>query len=149
MTGYTKTFEIKAPPQAVFEAITRGIVQWWTTGSGDASQAGEMFTTRFGPTYNHIKVSHLTPDRRVEWDILEHYHENETLNRDDEWTGTRIVWKLAPLGDTHTKLEFMHEGLVESMECWEICEAGWDFFLLDSLKPYLESGSGQPFQHQQ
>lgn len=149
MTEYSKTFEIEAPAGAVYAAITEGITQWWTTGSGDASELGKIFTTRFGATYNHIKVSHLTQGKRADWDILEHYHANEALSRDDEWTGTRILWNLTPIGETRTKIEFTHEGLVKRMECWEICEAGWDFFLLNSLKPYLETGEGQPFQHEE
>ncbi len=148
MTGYNKTVEIDAPAEAVYGAITGNITRWWTTGSGDASEPGTVFTTRFGATYNHIRVSHLTPGRRVEWDIVEHYHAHETLSRNDEWTGTRILWSLTPVGGDKTRLDFTHEGLIESMACWDICEAGWDFFLVDSLKPYLENGKGQPFRHE-
>lgn len=147
MHGYNKSIEIDATASAVFSAVTTGIVGWWTTGSGDASELGKVFAVRFGDTYNHIKVSHLDQDRQVKWDILEHYHANDALSRHDEWTGTKILWSLTPLEGGRTRIDFTHEGLIESMECWEICEAGWDYFLLDSLKPYLETGEGQPFQH--
>ncbi len=149
MTGYKKIVEINVPASAVYAAITSGIVKWWTTGSSDASEVGTVFTTRFGETYNHIKVAKLIPNERIEWDILEHYHANDALNRDDEWTGTRILWNLTEMEGNRTRLDFTHDGLIESMECWEICEAGWNFFLLESLKPYLEEGEGQPFQHEQ
>ncbi|WP_300073595.1 SRPBCC domain-containing protein [uncultured Ruegeria sp.] len=148
MTGFSRTFEINASAEEVYQAITMGITHWWTTGSGSASQVGTVFATRFGKTYNHIKVSQLIANQRVEWDIEEHFHDNESLTRDDEWTGTKIHWNLSPVGETKTRLSFTHEGLVESMECSEICEAGWDFFLFESLKTYLESGKGQPFQHE-
>ena len=147
MSGYTNTFEIAAPAASVYEAITKGVTAWWTTGSSDASTLGDVFTTRFDKTYNHIKVSALDQDRHVEWQIMEHFHDNETLTRDDEWTGTRIIWTLNPIDNGNTSITFLHDGLVQSMECWDICEAGWNFFLLDSLKPYLEEGEGQPFQH--
>lgn len=149
MPGYNKTVEFDASVEATFTAITSGVVKWWTTGSGDASELGVVFTTRFGETYNHIKVASLIPNTLVEWDILEHYHANETLTRDDEWTGTRIFWNLTKIDGNRTRLEFTHEGLIESMECWEICEEGWNFFLLESLKSYLEKGEGKPFQHEQ
>jgi len=71
------------------------------------------------------------------------------LMRDDEWTGTRILWNLTKIDGNRTRLEFTHEGLIESMDCWEICEEGWNFFLLESLKSYLEKGEGKPFQHEQ
>ncbi|WP_170416109.1 SRPBCC family protein [Ruegeria atlantica] len=148
MTGYSRTVDIEASAEEVYQAITTGIRQWWTTGSEDASKIDTVFTTRFGKTYNHIKVSQLIENQRVEWDIEEHCHDNEALTRDDEWKGTKILWSLSPKGEATTRLEFTHEGLVESMECWEICEAGWDFFLFESLKPYLEGGKGQPFQHE-
>ncbi len=147
MTGYKKIVEIDVPASAIYAAITSGIVKWWTTCSSDASEVGTVFTTRFGETYNHIKVAKLIPNKRVEWDILEHYHANDALNRNDEWTGTRILWNLTDMEANRTRLDFTHDGLIESMQCWEICEAGWDFFLLESLKPYLEEGEGQPFQH--
>lgn len=147
MTGYSKTVELDSPVDAAYAAITSGVAKWWTTGSGDASELGKVFTTRFGETYNHIKVSHLTPNKRIEWDIVEHYHANDILSRNDEWTGTRILWSLTGIDGNRTKLDFTHEGLIESMECWEICDAGWNFFLLESLKPYLEKGEGKPFQH--
>ncbi|QFT31396.1 hypothetical protein FIV00_12960 [Labrenzia sp. THAF82] len=149
MAGYKRIVEVDVPASAIYAAITSGVVNWWTTGSGDASEVGMVFSTRFGETYNHIKVAKLVPNECIEWDILEHYHANDTLKRDDEWTGTRILWNLIELDENRTRLEFTHEGLIESMECWDICEAGWNFFLLESLKPYLEKGEGQPFQHEQ
>lgn len=148
MAGYRKTVELAVPVRSAYAAITSGVAKWWTTGTGDASALGTTFTTRFGATYNHIRVSHIIPDKEVSWDILEHYHANEALNRHDEWTGTQILWRLTGFNGTRTRLDFSHEGLIETMECWDICEAGWNFFLLESLKPYLEKGTGQPFQHE-
>lgn len=147
MTGYNKTVEINAPVDKVFEAITEGLAYWWTTGVGEATRLGAVFTTRFGKTYNHIKVTRLVPDREVDWQVVEQYHASEDLNHHDEWTGTKIIWRLTPVEAAKTRLDFTHEGLVQSMECWSICEAGWNFFLLQSLRTYLETGQGQPFQH--
>lgn len=147
MTDYSKTVEISAPTDKVYEAITEGVANWWTTGTGDASRHDTVFTTRFGETHNHIKIAHLVPDREVDWHVLEQYHASEELRHHDEWTGTKIIWRLVPMEAEKTRLDFTHEGLIESMECWNICEAGWNFFLLESLKPYLETGQGQPFQH--
>lgn len=147
--GYQKTVELNASVKAAYAALTSGIDKWWTTGSSDGSEPGSILTTRFGDTYNHIRVSHLLPGKKVIWEILEHHHANEALTRQDEWTGTRILWILTDVGGGRTRLDFAHEGLIDTMECWDICEAGWDFFLLESLKPYLEEGTGQPYQHGQ
>lgn len=148
MIGYHKSLELNSPVESVFKAITSGVMDWWTTGTGDASELNMVFTTRFDETYNHIKVSQLVPNERIEWDILEHYHANDSLHRWDEWTGTKIVWKLSQLDAHRTKHDFTHIGLVDSMECWDICEAGWNFFLQESLKPLVENGAGKPFEHQ-
>ncbi len=147
MNDYRKTIDINASSNRIYDALTKGVTHWWTTGSEDASEVGKVFVTHFEETYNHIRITRLIPDRCVEWEILKHHHANDELSRKDEWVGTHIHWNLTPIDETKTRLDFVHEGLQESMECWEICEAGWNFFLDDSLKPYVETGTGQPFQH--
>jgi hypothetical protein len=60
-----------------------------------------------------------------------------------EWVGTKLIWTLnaADQGATST---FLHEGLNQSFECYNVCEAGWDYFIA-SLQAYLATGKARLF----
>ncbi len=38
-------------------------------------------------------------------------------------------------------------GLVPTLECFEVCAQGWDYFFVNSLKQYLVTGEGSPFEN--
>ena len=68
----------------------------------------------------------------------------EALKRKDEWVGTRLIWTI--ISDDHgTTLTFLHEGLNKSFECYNVCEAGWDYFIA-SLHLFLTTGNGTPYR---
>jgi uncharacterized protein YndB with AHSA1/START domain len=137
--NYAATLTIDAAPNEVFDALTtrHGISGWWGPVKGDP-QAGGEFT--FRPMVNIEKLFHVgTADRAtlVEWAVLE----CEFL---PEWPGTTIRFALSPDGDGATRLDFEHVGLNAQLECWNICEPGWNQSLA-SLTSYLENGQGNPF----
>ena len=66
-----------------------------------------------------------------------------SLKNKAEWVGTKMIWTLSS-DDQATTLTFLHEGLNQSLECYTICEAGWDQFLA-SLHAYLTTGKGMPY----
>jgi len=143
--SYTRSIEIGALPAKVFHALTGEVDQWWTTSAGDASVVGAKPIFRFGKSYQAMLVKELVPERRVVWECLEQNHANKTLSVHDEWVGTTLVWEIEPTPKA-SRLTFVHQGLVPQLECYEICEAGWDHYV-ESLKSYLETGTGDPYQH--
>ena len=52
---------------------------------------------------------------------------------------------LSESGPGGCDLQFRHEGLRPSLECYDQCRAGSDQYL-PSLRDYLESGVGNPFR---
>ena len=52
--------------------------------------------------------------------------------------------RLAPDGEGRTLLHFEHLGLVPDLQCWDVCNQGWNYFL-PSLKQFAETGRGTPF----
>ncbi|WP_324730789.1 SRPBCC family protein [Pseudomonas paeninsulae] len=64
---------------------------------------------------------------------------------EQEWLGTRLSWHLEA-HDGHSTIHFEHLGRNPSLHCYGICLAGWDLFLVDSLKAYLDTGVGKPFR---
>jgi uncharacterized protein YndB with AHSA1/START domain len=137
--NYTAAMTIESAPAEVFEALTtrHGISGWWGPVKGDPRVGGE-FT--FRPMVNIEKLFHVDvaeSDSLVEWKVLE----CEFL---PEWPGTTIRFELSPEGDGATRLQFEHVGLSAQLECWNICEPGWNQSLA-SLKSYLDTGQGNPF----
>ena len=139
---------IEAPVALVYDALTSaaGLQSWWTTTCEVGKRKGAESTFRFGETYNVMRIEALEPAKEVRWRCLEQYHHAPgQLKRTDEWAGTTVLFKLESQTPGRTVLEFEHHGLHPQLECYAICERGWDHFLKQSLKTYLETGRGQPF----
>ncbi len=147
MKNYQCRVEIAASVAKVFGAITteKGLKGWWTTTCEAGTGAGSRATFRFGKTHNVMRVEKLSPERELVWQCLEQHHESAELKRKDEWAGTRLSFRLEAVSPASTVLHFEHEGLNPQLECYAICERGWDHFLKHSLKRYVETGRGEPF----
>src|SRR5215204_2988286 len=127
---YQHTLNVATGPQQVFEAVTQRIQEWCSTDyTGAALKVGDRFTVRFGPTFKTMEITAIIPGRKVEWMCVDQYIETPPgiapLKNKTEWIGTRITWDIK--GDTApATLTQTHEGLTEEVECWAICEQGWN-----------------------
>lgn len=145
--NYERTIEVDATAADAFAALTTGMKHWWTSEAGQFEKVGDV--ARFGFSgrngYWTFKAVTLDPDR-IEWECVEalHIHEGKPKEIETEWLGTRAVWTLTETG-SGTRLDFEHQGLTPELLCYDICEAGWDMFFVDSLKSYLDTGTGKPF----
>ena len=146
IASYSRSIDLVAAPVTVYRALTEEIHKWWTTAADDASTVGKRATFCFDESYNTMLVRELVRGRRVVWLCLEENNADETLSVHDEWIGTRPIWDMEPGSTGGTRLIFVHHGLVPKMECYAICERAWDEYLV-SLKKYLETGIGEPYQH--
>ena len=91
-----------------------------------------------------MTVSESIPNRSLVWTVTEANHDLEGITKKDEWKGTFIKWKIVE-NEAGSKVTFTHQGLLPELECFEICQAGWGYFL-GSLKDYLETGKGYPYK---
>ncbi len=64
-------------------------------------------------------------------------------NIKEEWLNTELVWTFKENG-SEVEVSFVHNGLTPELNCYKICESGWNFFISTSLKNYLETGQGNP-----
>ena len=60
-----------------------------------------------------------------------------------EWKDTRIVFDISRSEDG-TQVRFSHLGLVPAYECFDVCSNAWSFFIQDSLRRLITTGSGRP-----
>ena len=135
-TQYWRRLVIQAPPQVVFGAIStvHGPRHWWTTRVSGLAQPGGQLTFGFAGSQEEIvmHVDAVEPLRLVRWTCVAH-------NRDEEWTGSSLRFRLAKAGERLCELDFRHEGLAP-----ELVATGWDHFLA-SLVAHVEHGRGTPF----
>ncbi len=144
MNDYQKSLTINKPIGEVYAAITEHISDWWSNDlTGATARTGDSFTISFGKTRKTIDIVEATPNEQVVWTCVKAYIDMASLANKAEWVGTKQIWTLSA-ADQGTTLAFLHEGLNQSVECYEVCEAGWDTFLA-SLQAYLTTGKGSPF----
>ena len=144
MNDYQKSITVNKPVSEVYTTITKHISDWWSNDLvGASAHAGDSFTIAFGETRKTFNIETVVPNEQVIWKCVKAYINNPSLQNKAEWVGTKMIWKLTAAGQ-NTTLTFLHEGLNKNMECYKLCEAGWDMFL-GSLQAYLTTGKGSPF----
>lgn len=129
---------VKAPLNDVYQALAtrQGVAGWWTEKTFGESRVGGELEFRFGANDEHgfkMKVTELSPGKRVAWRVLE---------GPEEWVGTTIGFDLKQDGEYAVVL-FKHEGWPEPVEFMHHCSTKWAIFLM-SLKSLVETGQGAP-----
>jgi uncharacterized protein YndB with AHSA1/START domain len=130
----TKTFA--AAPDAVFAALTDvdALTGWWTPAGGGAA-AGDTLRFLMGEQQVVMRVDEADRPSRVSWSVL-------VCEPAPDWVGTSITFDLEPAG-AGTELRFQHHGLNPSLECFDMCHAGWTRHLA-SLVDFVDRGAGSP-----
>jgi uncharacterized protein YndB with AHSA1/START domain len=144
MSDNSWTAEIVVPhsPEQVFEAVTNVRAWWCEDIDGATTDVGDEFTfTDHDDLWCRFRLTEVTPARRVVWHVLD--SRLDFVEDHTEWTGTQVVFDISrrPGG---TSLRLTHQGLRPTVECYEVCSRGWDFYLNQSLKDLITVGAGQP-----
>ena len=144
MSDYQKNLMITKSVDEAYTAVTEHIADWWSDDlAGASANVGDHFKIAFGETRKTFELIEATPNKQVVWKCVEAYIDMSSLKNKAEWVGTRLFWTFSE-GDQGTTLTFLHEGLNQNFECYDVCEAGWDYFLA-SLQSYLKTGKGKPY----
>lgn len=146
MEHYRRQLTLSASPAVVYQALAtqQGVRNWWNQSCEVAEVAGGRAVFRFDQCYKVMRIDKLLPQQEVVWECIEAHIEGPGLTRQDEWVGTHIVFRLTPAGGGKTRLEFEHQGLTPDLQCFGMCQDGWNHFL-GSLQSYVDTGKGQPF----
>ncbi|XZE35457.1 SRPBCC family protein [Pirellulaceae bacterium SH501] len=136
-----------APIDRVYRALTTqfGLRAWWTSDCECGIEEGDEVVVRFDNTFKLMQIIRLVPCSEVQWRVLDSFLDVPGLSKKDEWIGTTIGMSLVEESDLRTRFVLEHVGLTSSIECYEICSGGWAHFL-ESLKEFVETGKGRPFQ---
>lgn len=135
--------QINTSPEKVYESLTeqKHLAMWWTPDCTAEPEVGTDSRFEFNPYGDYIVliVNKLEANKLVEWKVMDAKMMGTT-----EWINTVITFELSEK-DGKTELSFIHKGWKEETECFKKCTDGWNHFVADSLKSYLETGKGKPF----
>ena len=140
MNDFSTSFTVGRSPEDVFAAVN-DVRSWWTGDiSGGTDRLGDEFTYRYEDVHRSSQqVVELVPGSKVVW-LVTDADLSFTADR-GEWKGTRIVFEIAPQGDT-TELRFTHVGLAPDVECFESCSSAWGYFVGTSLRERITGPAG-------
>ena len=147
MNHYQRSLVLQASPAIVYAALTTsdGLRSWWTQDCDVSTEVGSTIRLRFGCSQKDMRIERLEPGSDVRWLCTGARIASAELTRQDEWVGTRLVFRLVSHGPGRTRLDFEHIGLVPALDCYGLCSDGWRHYL-DSLQELVETGRGTPFQ---
>lgn len=145
--NYKNTITVTAPKVSIFEALTKNVAHWWTKPDGPMVNVGDQAKFSFPPgtSYWTFKLVKADPNGHIIWECIDalHIHEGQPKEIEQEWLGTRVEWHIQQ-SNNQTTVTIEHHGLAPNLLCYDVCEAGWDFFFAKSLAAYLETGQGTP-----
>lgn len=108
-------------------------VNWWIglfgeTIEGESREIQDEFSFKAGDGvhYSNQKLVELVPDQKIVWLVTE--SNLSFLKNTNEWAGTKICFDIVQEND-HTRITFIHEGLVPEIECYGSCSGAWTQYL--------------------
>lgn len=135
--GHVVEITTTASPDRVFAALLDPQSWWDGDYSGDTKAKGDRFTYSFKTFHRTTQeLTEVVPDRRLVWEVVASHI--AFVEDKDEWTGTRIVFDIAPFVEG-SRLTFTHEGLNPAFECFGGCSGAWDGIIGDDLKALLDA----------
>ncbi len=141
---YIRRLRTSSSRDQVFAALTSGISGWWSTIAGAAKNKGDVFRVSFGPdSYWEFEVLAIDKPEMIIWQCVLSHQDHNLKGIDAEWLDSKIQWRIISVDD-QVEIELFHKGLETTGICYDVCSKAWDFYLLESLKNYLETGRGNP-----
>jgi hypothetical protein len=141
--SYTATIEVAASPQQAFDAIN-DVAGWWGRITGSTAAVADEFVYIVpGLHYSGFRVVERDPGRAVAWLVTGSFVDFAEDKK--EWTGTTVRFAIeeTPGG---ARVVFTHEGLAPEVECYDVCTSAWRMFITGSLKSFIETGRGAPYE---
>ena len=147
---FHKTITVNASAEEAMKKISRVNCWWKKDFSGSAEKLNDTFTVPFGESsFVDFVVSEFVPDKKVVWKVTDCYL--PWFQDKKEWNNTEVVFELSeknprpddPVGRGRTKIDFIHVGLVPEVECYDVCEKGWNGHI-NTLAKFINEGQGLP-----
>ena len=136
--NYHRTITVNTSAEEAMKKISQVNLWWKKDFSGSAEKLNDKFTVPFGETsFVDFVVSQMITNKKVIWSVADCYL--PWFNNKKEWNNTEAVFELSE-ENGKTKIDFTHIGLVPEVECYDVCEKGWDGHITESLVKFINEG---------
>lgn len=143
LESFSLTIEIAKSPQEIFNCLT-DVTNWWSLDfEGNSKELNDEFTIHHPDQhYSKQKLVEVIPNKKMVWLVTESTLYWLRINK-HEWTNTKMIFELIAEGEK-TILHFTHEGLTPQMECYAMCEKGWNMIIKSWLIHFITNGTPSP-----
>ncbi|PWT96763.1 MAG: SRPBCC domain-containing protein [Bacteroidetes bacterium] len=140
-SNYHKTIEVIGNSRDAMKKISQ-INHWWKNDfSGRAEKLNDTFIVPFtAPSFVDFIVSEEIPGKKLVWKVTDCFL--PWFQDKKEWNNTEVVFELSE-NKGKTRIDFTHVGLVPQMECFEVCQNGWNGHI-NALMKFINEGIGIP-----
>jgi uncharacterized protein YndB with AHSA1/START domain len=146
MAAISYDVRTKAAPGKVYAAVSTqdGYAGWWCRTCDVDSRAGGEAEFRFyqSSAVMTFQFDRLERDRAVTMACIRTKSTNPAMPV-DKWKGTTMEWTIAPLADGGSDVRFEHGGWADGPWLQQIHQVWGNY--IESLKSYLETGTGKPY----
>ncbi|HVD97724.1 MAG TPA: SRPBCC family protein [Cytophagaceae bacterium] len=137
--SFSATIEVTESPQHVFNCLTE-VSKWWSKDfEGSSKQLNDEFIIHHpNAHFSKQKLVEVIPGKKLVWLVTEstlHWLQHDK----HEWTNTKMIFEINTQKDK-TILQFTHEGLVPTKECYIRCEQGWAMVIKNCLFDFIHEG---------
>jgi hypothetical protein len=139
--NYHRTVTVNTSPEEAMKKISQVNLWWKKDFLGSAEKLNDKFTVPFGePSFVDFFVSEFMPGKKVVWKVTDCYL--SWFQDKKEWNNTEVVFQLSK-ENGKTKIDFTHVGLVPEIECYNVCENGWNGHI-NTLEKFINEGKELP-----
>jgi hypothetical protein len=139
--SFTTTLSVDESPDCVFAAAAN-VRGWWSSDiEGVTDTAGAEFIYRYQDIhFSKQLITEFNPNERIVWKVQDAFL---NFTKDPkEWIGTEIIFEVCRRSNK-TELCFTHKGLTPTFECYDACSDAWSFYIGESLKNLILTGTGK------
>lgn len=139
---YSTAFLIDESPSKAFNAIM-DFREWWSEEiEGHTDVLGETFFYHYKDLHlSKMKLIERVPNERLVYLVVD--NQFSFVKDKTEWIDTKLIFDISKEGE-RTKVQFTHQGLVPTYECYEVCEDAWTSYIQGSLQSLITTGEGRP-----
>jgi len=134
---FYRTITVNASAKEAMKKISQVNCWWKKDFSGSTDKLNDKFTVPFGePSFVDLVISEFEPNKKVVWKVTDCYL--PWFQDKNEWNNTEVVFELSE-ENGKTRIDFTHIGLVPEVECYDVCEKGWNGHI-DNLVKFINEG---------
>jgi len=137
---YAATIRCNVPPEKAARLITDDLEAWWGTR---IERTDDGFTVRFNDSHATFAFDPGSTDTAFGWTCTDANMIIEDVTDASEWRGTQLLWEVTADGPC-SRVTLTHKGLTPHIECFDVCQRGWQHYFETSLRDHLNGREASP-----